>query len=352
MWETVLITGTSKPSDGEPGYSPILTKYFEAIGVETTNADDAKYFISFNHEATAYRRWIAGGGSPDRAALIRLEPYAVFPRQYAKSIEQKYRVVISPGSIEKPRGLTLPWPYAINKNPARPKENSSISDFIETRKVAGAYNIQNWLARTMDLSMVLANKVSPTQKSNYSLRRNIVRMSESESFFVYGDFWNASLSYRIRHRIAVAYAAIKTGAMPNLAEIYGGLLTTYPNIRGSVDDKHHVALNSKFTLVIENSDSVVTEKLWDVLINGSIPLYRGANLSEFGINDGMVFYLPEGVLDVVTFMKEIKQEDIVRRLSAIQNFFIQSDFEKEFSEFAIYRKIAEFISKELGLGKK
>ena len=126
--------------------------------------------------------------------------------------------------------------------------------------------------------MVASNKVCPVRSANYALRRELARSLSTTDLSVYGGLWTESIGVKAFHRIAVLVAAIKQGTVPNLRQIYGNLFVSYRTAKGTIDDKHELLKQSKFSLVIENSNRTITEKIFDSLINGCIPIYVGPNL--------------------------------------------------------------------------
>eukprot|EP00035_Acanthoeca_spectabilis_P025179 m.457225 g.457225 ORF g.457225 m.457225 type:complete len:1023 (+) comp21213_c0_seq1:57-3125(+) len=87
----------------------------------------------------------------------------------------------------------------------------------------------------------------------------------------------------------------RTHLVESLQKLSRGLVDSYGSCTknamwpaGFDRDKHHVMLHHKFCIAIDNSvdDDYVTEKLWDCLAAGAVPIYRGAkNVAQ---------YLPHG----------------------------------------------------------
>jgi hypothetical protein len=87
----------------------------------------------------------------------------------------------------------------------------------------------------------------------------------------------------------------RTKFVEDLQKISRGLVDSYgvcaKNIawpEGYDRDKHHVMVRHKFCIAIDNNvdDDYVTEKLWDCLAAGAVPIYRGAK--------NVARYLPHG----------------------------------------------------------
>jgi hypothetical protein len=60
---------------------------------------------------------------------------------------------------------------------------------------------------------------------------------------------------------------------------------------GIVDDKQAVLADAEFAVVIENSANYVSEKLFDAMFAGCVPLYVGPPLSSVGIPDDVAVQL-------------------------------------------------------------
>lgn len=347
--KTVFVGGTSKvfsPANPLIYSSPLFYKSISSQDYEFVTKGQSDFLISFNHQPKLYRRFIKSGGSADRAVLIRLEPDSVFPAQYTKRITDLYGLVISPGS-----SATLPsnhhqigWPYQYHLNPATPKSSDpELFAVLSAQDHADLFSIKNWEGRSHLLTMVAANKVSPTSKANYSLRRYLARSLPRDILEVYGPLWQDPIYLKSRHRLAVLVATLKQGSIPNLREIYGSLLNSFPSARGPIDNKHAILRDSKFSLIIENSNSTITEKVFDSIMNGAIPIYIGPNLETFGLPEGIAIQvrgLPQEILEVI---QKFDSSDAARYLNRMFNFLRSASFLDNWEAGAVYRKIADEV---------
>ena len=119
------------------------------------------------------------------------------------------------------------------------------------------------------------------------MRRRLANQLSAHNLDTYGPLWNASLSSKLFHRISVGLNALKGGFIPNLLEIYGNLHWKYPTYMGEPMDKHRIIQQYRYSLVVENSSDYCSEKLFDVVINGSIPIYVGPNLDNYEIPNSL-----------------------------------------------------------------
>jgi len=63
-----------------------LLRIFSQTDYKIIDNAGADLLVAFDHNAKSYQSFIKNGGDPQRAFLIRLEPPAVFPRQYKRPI--------------------------------------------------------------------------------------------------------------------------------------------------------------------------------------------------------------------------------------------------------------------------
>ena len=346
--ETVFVSGTKKqvlPSESNPGVAEQLFRKLVSFGFTLSNNPNSQFFLSIDHNRKAYSKFIRSGGLTKNAILIRREPQAVHPIQYRKSVEDKYGLVLSPGAtsnIQK-RSVLLNTPYANSANPnSLSFSDRSVKEVLATPGFRNLFTYEEWQSRRYFLTLIASNKVSPSKHENYSLRRRIVR-DHGNSIVVFGQFWNASLYSRIMLRIRVLVYSLKSGYAPHLKSIYGGLFYKYPHSYRLIDDKSLILRDSRFSLVIENDSTCMTEKLFDAFFSGSIPIYFGPELSQYGIPQDLYFNLNKNFEVNLHKIQEVKDFEIQARLSAILAFISTDDFFEQRSDENVFALIAEEI---------
>ena len=349
MIRKVMVGGTAKAfSTSTPisVSSPEFEKFFKNEKYELTAKISGDFLVAFNHNPKLYRQFLENGGKSDRAVLIRLEPDSVFPAQYKNRITRKYGLVISPGSV-LPQGknvVQVGWPYKYHLNPANPaKSDPSLIEILESEGYKDLFKMENWEARSHLLTMVAANKVSSISEANYSLRRRLAKELSENVLEVYGPLWTGPIYPKIRHRLAVFVATIKQGSWPNLLEIYGNLLRFYPTTKGSIVDKHALLQDSKFSLVIENSNSIVTEKIFDAIINGAIPIYVGPKLELVGLPSGLAIPVLGGAEEILEALAKVDFVASEKYLSSMIKFIESPLFWEHWEAEAVYRQMASEI---------
>ncbi len=254
--------------------------------------------------------------------------------------------MISPGSTldDEERNPYLGWPYQYHLNPAKPVlADPILENIIDENNQSGLFTFRNWERRSHTLVLIAGNKVSPVSSANYQIRRKLARQIPSKLLEVYGPLWNDSLYLKLRHRVAVFVAALRQGTFPNLIEIYGNLFLRYTNARGMVADKHKLLQDSRFSLVIENSNSIVTEKLFDSVLNGCIPIYIGSDLDKIGFPKGAVITVSGESEEITKILCTLNEVQIERYLFEMSTFINSKDFLDVWGAKSVYRKIAQIV---------
>jgi hypothetical protein len=346
----ILVSGTANSFAPDLAISQSIPEF--AVNFSKTNYDlvshgKSEFLVLFNHEKNIYRSFIRSGGRPEKTILIRLEPETVFPAQYTKRIESKYGLIISPGAVAVD-GFFFGWPYKYHLNPAVPDvRDPELVKILDSIPQNSWFDYVSWNKRSHKLVMIAANKVSPISKSNYSMRRNLASSIDTEILEVFGPLWGGSYYQKIYHRIAVLVAAIKQGTFPNLPQIYASLFKKYKASRGVLADKHKLLRESKFTLVVENSNFIVTEKIFDAFINGSIPIYVGADLKLFGVPSGLAIESSGNPKDIESIVKNLSEVEVKEHLKALQNFVTSEYFLSNWPADKVYLKIADKVKSYL-----
>lgn len=349
MKSRVSVCGTAKTFISKAPVSsscPDFYKNFKSDKYELVPEIESNVLVSFNHHPKNYKLFLKKGGSRNRAILVRLEPDSVFPAQYTERITKKYGLIISPGAPLEPFDEKdfIGWPYQIHLNPAEPTASDpSLSAILNLEEFASLFTIQNWEKRKNLITLIAANKVSATSEANYELRRKLARTMPSSSFTLYGPLWKGPFWPKARHRLAVLFAALRQGSIPNLREIYGNLFQEYPTSCGPIQDKHILMQDSKFALIIENSKRIVTEKMFDAVINGAIPLYFGPDLKSVGLPPGIAIEISGGDEEIIAKTDIFDSSEIEAHLNRMLEFTRSKIFLDYWTCDAVYRRMASVI---------
>jgi hypothetical protein len=347
MGDKYAVTGSAKPLiDSESQYSE-LKRALNKLGVLEASLENCDYLIFINYDKKSYKKYKKLGKNLKKLVLIRIEPVAVLPKQYRKSIERKFGLIIDPGGIIKSNLQTsfVGWPYRFNFNPSLPKvSDPKLESVLNNNIKNNFFNYDNWNERKSKLVLIAANKVSPTSNSNYRLRRKIAKQMSSQEIDIYGGLWNSSLRNRVSHRLAVGLYSIRTGYVPNLIALYGSLFSKYRNHLGEPENKHLIIQKYKYSLVIENSSDYCSEKLFDAIINGSIPIYVGPTNNKIYLPNSL-YYSCDGSVDEIRKILNSKQGKSTNdMLDSMKSFVKSKNFIENWSSEKVYEEIAQRIN--------
>ena len=310
--------------DKNHSFNNQLLEAFHQHGFEFSDIKTSDWLICINHSRKDLYLFLKQRKNPTNTILIRTEPYAVFPAQYKTKIEDKYGLIITYGRKENAKGkfyeVEHPYTYLPNPN-LQMMRGKNLQEIFGSPDFRELFTIENWKTRPIDLSLIAGNKVSGTSNSNYKIRRDLAKNFRIHQLKIYGKFWNGSATEKLMHRLSVLKFSVQAGFIPNILSIYGKFFQNYKNYVGQVPDKHLIVRQSKFSLVIENSSDYVSEKLFDALINGSIPLYYGPNLQNMGVPGNQIALEFDGTSEgLEKQISEITEKEISIYLRSIKEY--------------------------------
>jgi alpha(1,3/1,4) fucosyltransferase len=153
-----------------------------------------------------------------------------------------------------------------------------------------------WASKTHSITLINGHKVALAAGELYQERIKLIRVLEKEypkHFDLYGTGWNEmaglvgarTLKWNLLRRIRTW--------VPNALRplLFDETITfkPYPSYKGSIPDKFAILAKYRFAICYENADNrqgYITEKLWDCLVAGCIPVYWGApNISDYFPSD-------------------------------------------------------------------
>ena len=198
--------------------------------------------------------------------------------------------------------------------------------------------------------LINANKRFNSELPNdlYVERVAVIRWYEQYAprhFELYGLGWN-----KPRHESGVA-GRMKRRAQRLATQMFG--YRPFPSWKGEVADKSSVLLRAKFAYCYENIYGLtgyVTEKIFDALMNGCVPVYLGADDIRSRI-------APECFIDrrdfrdtaaVHAHLLSISANEYARKQQAIREFLGSKSTERYSSEYFV-RTIVEEVTAEMGI---
>jgi hypothetical protein len=219
------------------------------------------------------------------SVLFRSEPRCVLPEAYNREIESLYDVVVSFGKPES-IGRSLHWPQYWLKE-------ELFEQYVEHRSA--------------NTAMINANKLNLSEFELYTLRRKCV--VEINAIDLYGESWNSSIISKSKTLII----EILKDPIRHLFSIKNHTRYWFRNWPETIapGSKQEILRTYKYTLVIENDRAYMSEKLFDALIAGCIPIYVGPDVADYGIPRDLVIEVEPTVESVASGIEAAKRVDFI-----------------------------------------
>jgi hypothetical protein len=235
----------------------------------------------------------------------------------------------------------LGWPYKYDTNPISfDKPDIDFREFLSRLLSSEPRSYLEWDERPILASMITSNKFSFSPKDNYNIRRKIAKELESFGLQVYGTLWNLSLFKALNYRIRVLLFSLRQRESINFKNGLEGVFFKTSNYYGVVPNKHEVLEKSKFTIVIENCNSYASEKLFDAIISGCIPIYIGPSLDSIKLPPAIAFSTNGESKNIIKILTQASRVDIEKMLLQGQEFLKSNIFKENWTEHFVYTRIA------------
>jgi len=190
--------------------------------------------------------------------------------------------------------------------------------------------------------MITANKKSSHQLELYSEREKTARWFEvnhPEEFDLYGMGWD-------RRVFSGPFPVRALNRFPSLARL---LAPTRPSYRGVIAEKRPLIEKYTFSICYENAREIpgyITEKIFDCLFSGNIPVYWGApDIEEFVPKNCFVDRRDFRTHDeLYAYLKGLSHEDQLGYLEAARKY-IFSPKAYQFSDRSFAETLGEVVSR-------
>lgn len=304
-----------------------LLHYLEEEGYQVVDFNDSRatHFVSLDHNKDALT-FVSQHISLDNRVLVVREPLVVLPANYSTRVQKQYGSLISLTPAAGTNTLAVPqanWP-AMKLD----FDNREINSII----------------------LVNANKSSFLPGSRYGLRRKVMQafLRQRISFDLAGGGWDRRGFAQIKQNLIGMAYAIVNGYFPRVSE-YSFPTKSHRFLKkhGIVDSKYELMAQKDFAVVIENSQTYISEKLFDAVIAGCIPLFCGPDLSRFGIPEGVAVELPNHPRAFVHAFSTLTQQekDLIREKG--QSWLNSAETISTWSQEPALQRLAQEISKKI-----
>jgi hypothetical protein len=281
--------------------------------------------ISNCHSIEAMKEAISNGVPRERRALILWEPRIVDSYRYKTEILSQYGVIYSPSPLwaEKVGGKIFKWPQ------------DTISQ-IE--------NYEDWIPRKNKAVMVQGNKWSAQKGEMYSLRRRIISQLPKD-LDLYGVGWNRGIQPDLYHLVS---SLINSSLNEIKLEPIKHLGKKYKNYFGEVSNKYDVLSKYKVSIVVENSQDYISEKLFDSVSAGCICIYVGPPVSLFELSSTVAIFAKPSIKDITDKFYEIVSLPLIEQYDIAQNQNkMLRDASEKWNNFSVLRKLASDLINDM-----
>lgn len=236
----------------------------------------ADYFISFDS-------LIAGPINKNtKYVLIRNEPSIVLPHNYKSYQLKNFNLIIDVGKI----------PTNFNKTVHHP-QNLEVLSSSET-------------SRSSRLVIINSNLFSVRKGELYSLRREAI--FNLEFIDVYGYGWHKTFFLKFKAFLIEIQSLCKSPSKVSSKSLKKYFRKT-PRYHGISLNKRHTLSNYKYALVIENSFEFFSEKFFDALVSGCIPIYVGVDLEKLQIPEDLYVKAAPNLDSIAQAFAEVRRID-------------------------------------------
>lgn len=249
--------------------------------------------------------------------LIISEPKVVLPGNYTQKNLRKFGLVIFKKELGMEGLFTFPQ-YFRHDVVFEPREN-----------------------RSERVVLINSNKLSFINGNNYRLRKKCAQ--KISSIDLYGFDWDIT----IKKKTLLALSVLKLTAMhqqiPNLLYAFSWY-SRFSGYKGKIESKVELMMKYTYSLIIENDNTYVSEKIFDSFFSGTIPIYVGLDLDKTLIPKNLVVEAERNVRSIKEAIKTanaIKYEDW---LSNVKNWLQSPEVKNFWSEEEVYSRLAWRIS--------
>lgn len=143
---------------------------------------------------------------------------------------------------------------------------------FDFQRIIEKYEFINYQDRKLLTNLIAGKKIIKHENELYTSRIKIVKWFEQKhpkNLDLYGTGWNQKYLLR-RFNFKYKYLGFLKCFIPDYFKSY----------KGSIENKNEILKKYKFSFTLENAKNIpgwITEKIFDSLFNGCVPIYLGAS---------------------------------------------------------------------------
>ena len=315
--KTILFTGSNagQRTLGQGLASPWLTALKNGYVVTSTFSSDScpDILICVDWNRRCRRLVLAARRKSIKTVLIVLEPSIVLPDNSSPRVRGLFDLVLDVGRpFSRP---SLPWPQTWHEPPQDgPSRESKRAVMIQSAK-------RSFLAGQL-----------------YGLRASFAHTNNNLD--VFGHDWQEPIT---RRTLRVAVELIRAVTSPMAIDL-SALRTSFlkpKNYLGHVENKFITMSKYRVAIVIENSQEYMSEKFFDALFSGCIPVYVGPNLEAFGIPANLYIQADANKRSLSQAMDRAFEIDYSAWITRCQSFLANSQTKQFWEEGQVHQRLLD-----------
>jgi hypothetical protein len=314
-----LFVGINYKSFLNHGDSTLLKLRQSRLKVVGSWEDNPELVVCVDVDQSALRLARKARRKNVRTVLIQSEPMVVVPLNGHPKALKTFDTVFQ---IGRPNSRPLlPWPQHSFENPVNGKKvNSGQAVLIQSRKY------------------------SFVKGQLYSLRVQLA--AKDKRVIVVGHGWMEPLHRTLARLLVEFLRALMAGVQIDMKTLSTGFQKPL-NLLGPAESKR-VAMND-FTVavVIENSQEYMSEKLFDALVGGSIPVYVGPDLENFEIPSALYVKSEASIDSVQQGISEALDMDYVSWQQQVWDFLRREETIELWHSTNAQLRILNWVSENL-----
>jgi hypothetical protein len=280
--------------------------------MEALNFSDADLVVFCDYQERDFHLLEKSGFPKKKCILIRVEPKPILPMNFDKEFNDLFGHVFNLGRTGNQPGLYFPWPQKWRE----PNSNAvKLDRFV----------------------MISGNKLSLVKGELYSLRRETLH--SIQDIDLYGTGWAISRYLKMRILLSEFRKLIRIRETTNFNALKYWFRNP-PNWNGAIDDKDEHLREYKYSIVIENSEEFLTEKLFDAFFAGSIPVYVGPDISSFHIPKDLAVQVSPTLNSIIEGIRLAKEIDYNKWLQSVEKWLTTRATFENWEVNHVYKKIS------------
>jgi len=316
----ILLSGVNAYPKGKTNTPTEFALYLHSRNLLLADSPNEGRYLSvcIDHPWRPFDSLKNPGGRRD-TVLVRLEPKVVLPSNYRKTITSSYKAVISVGGDPQLSINPIPWPQVWPNKPYWRIPSDSRKPRVIT---------------------VSSNKFSFVRTQLYSLRRESI--AKLPMVDIAGRDWEESLLKTI---VRAARQLLYCAANLEPIELWGmsKLVINPKNFIGALDEKAPTMSSYQYALVIENDQSYMSEKLFDALFAGCVPIYVGPDVSKFDIPKDLVIQAEPNIASIRLAVQKAELVNQDQWRQSLDYFLSSESTKNRWSEENVYEALLKLI---------